>query len=198
MNALLIIDIQNDFCPGGALAVPEGDRIIPVVNDLLGKFDLAVATQDWHPADHGSFAANHPGKTPGDIIKLAGLSQFLWPVHCVQGTPGAELHPSLNVSAIERVFRKGDDPQIDSYSGFFDNGRRKGTGLAEYLQSRGVDSIYLCGLATDFCVKFTALDAVQLGFKTYLIADASRGVNMIPGDVDRAIAEMEEAGVRRV
>jgi nicotinamidase/pyrazinamidase len=198
MNALLIIDIQNDFCPGGALPVPEGDRIIPVVNDLLGKFDLAVATQDWHPADHGSFAANHPGKTPGDIIKLAGLSQFLWPVHCVQGTPGAELHPSLNVSAIERVFRKGDDPQIDSYSGFFDNGRRKGTGLAEYLQSRGVDSVYLCGLATDFCVKFTALDAVQLGFKTYLIADASRGVNMIPGDVDRAIAEMEENGVRRV
>jgi nicotinamidase/pyrazinamidase len=198
MNALLIVDLQNDFCPGGALAVPEGDQIVPIVNDLLGKFDLAVATQDWHPADHGSFAANHSGKKPGDIVKLAGLSQYLWPVHCVQGTPGAELHPQVNWSAVERVFRKGEDPQIDSYSGFFDNGQCKATGLADFLKSRGVGSVYLCGLATDFCVKFTALDAVLLGFETFLIAEACRGVNVIPGDVERAIAEMEENGVRRI
>ena len=140
MNALILIDLQNDFCPGGALAVPEGDRVIDVVNDLQKKFDLVVATKDWHPADHGSFAANHPGKKPGDVIEMAGLAQILWPVHCVQETPGAELHPRLERSAIDCVFRKGEDPLTDSYSGFFDNGRRKSTGLGEYLKSRGVAS----------------------------------------------------------
>ena len=196
MNALILVDLQNDFCPGGALAVPDGDRVIPLANDLQKKFDLAVATQDWHPADHGSFAASHPGKKPGDAIDLAGLPQILWPVHCVQETPGAELHPRLERSAIDRVFRKGEDPLTDSYSGFFDNGRRKSTGLGEYLKSRGVASVYVCGLATDYCVKFTALDAVQLGFETFLIEDACRGVNLEPGDVRCAVDEMLAKGVR--
>jgi nicotinamidase/pyrazinamidase len=196
MNALILVDLQNDFCPGGALAVPDGDRVIPLANDLQKKFDLAVATQDWHPADHGSFAASHPGKKPGDAIDLAGLPQILWPVHCMQETPGAELHPRLERSAIDRVFRKGEDPLTDSYSGFFDNGRRKSTGLGEYLKSCGVTSVYICGLATDYCVKFTALDAVQLGFETFLIEDACRGVNLKPGDVQRAVEEMLAKGVR--
>jgi nicotinamidase/pyrazinamidase len=198
MNALILADLQNDFCPGGALAVSEGDRVIPVVNDLMNKFDLIMATQDWHPPDHGSFAANHLGKKPGDVIELAGLPQILWPVHCVQGTPGAELHPGLNRSAIERVFRKGEDPQLDSYSGFFDNGHRKSTGLGEYLKDRGVADVYVCGLTTDYCVKFTALDAAKLGFNTFLIEKACRGVNLKLGDVERAIEEMQSQGIRRI
>ena len=196
MNALILVDLQNDFCPGGTLAVPDGDLVIPTVNDLQKKFDLVVATQDWHPADHGSFAASHPGKKPGDAIDLAGLPQILWPVHCVQETPGAELHPRLERSAIDCVFRKGEDPLTDSYSGFFDNGRRKSTGLGEYLKSRGVASVYVCGLATDYCVKCTALDSVQLGFETFLFKDACRGVNLKPGDVQRAVKEMLAKGVR--
>jgi nicotinamidase/pyrazinamidase len=198
MNALILVDLQNDFCPGGTLAVPEGDRIIPVVNELQKKFDLVVATQDWHPADHGSFAANHPDKKPGDTVDLAGLTQILWPVHCVQDTFGAELHPQLDCLAIDRVFRKGEDPMLDSYSGFFDNGHRKSTGLEEYLKSRDVTAVYICGLATDYCVKFTALDAVQLGFETFLLEQACRGVNLTPGDVDRAVSEMQAKGVRRI
>ena len=198
MNALILVDLQNDFCPGGTLAVPDGDLVIPTVNDLQKKFDLVVATQDWHPADHGSFAASHPGKKPGDAIELAGLTQILWPVHCVQGTYGAKLHPGLDPSAIERVFRKGMDPLTDSYSGFFDNGHRKATGLEEYLKGRGVDSVYVCGLATDYCVKFTALDAVQLGFETFLIEDACRGVNLQPGDVGREVEEMLAKGVHKI
>lgn len=194
MNALILTDIQNDFCPGGALAVAEGDRVIPVVNRLQPEFDLVVATQDWHPANHGSFAANHPGKKPGDRIELAGLPQVLWPVHCVQNTPGAELHPQLDQSRIARVFRKGVDSEIDSYSGFFDNGHRRSTGLGEYLRERGVSEVYLCGLATDYCVKFTALDALSLGLKTRVIADACRGINLQPGDVDRALDQLWAAG----
>jgi len=195
MNVLLLVDLQNDFFPGGALAVPEGDLILPTVNGLLEKFDLVVATQDWHPKEHGSFAANHPGKKPGDVIELAGLRQILWPVHCVQDMPGAELHPALDRTAIDRVFRKGTNPNIDSYSGFFDNGRQRSTGLGEYLKSHNVTRIYLCGLATDYCVKFTTLDAVALGFETYLIEDACRGVNLHPGDVEQAIDEMRQNGV---
>ena len=195
MNALILVDLQNDFCPGGALPVPEGDRIVAVINQLQRRFDLVVATQDWHPADHGSFAANHPGKKPGDTIELAGLPQILWPIHCVQGTRGAEFHPQLDTSAIAQVFRKGADPTIDSYSGFFDNGHRKSTGLGEYLKERGVDRVYVCGLATDYCVKYTALDAVDLGFKTYLVEDACRGVDLQPGDVQQAIEEMRSKGV---
>ena len=195
MNALIIVDLQNDFCPGGALPVPEGDRIVAVINQLQRRFDLVVATQDWHPANHGSFATNHPGKKPGDTIELAGLPQILWPVHCVQGTRGADFHPQFDTSAIAKAFRKGADPTVDSYSGFFDNGRRKSTGLGEYLKERGVDCVYVCGLATDYCVKYTALDAVDLGFNTYLVEDACRGVELRPGDTQRAVEEMRRQGV---
>jgi nicotinamidase/pyrazinamidase len=194
MNALILVDIQNDFVPGGALAVPEGDRIVPVVNRLQPRFDLVVATQDWHPAGHGSFAANHPGRRPGEIIDLNGLSQMLWPTHCVQGTAGAEFVPGLDQKKRDRVFVKGTAPEVDSYSGFFDNGHRQETGLGDYLRERDVTEVYVAGLATDYCVKFTALDALQLGFKTYLISDACRGVNIQPGDVELAIEEMRAAG----
>ena len=195
MKALLIVDVQNDFCPGGALPVAEGDRVIPVINRIQRQFKLVVATQDWHPADHGSFAANHEGKQPGDVIDLHGLEQILWPVHCVQNTPGAAFHADLDRSRITRVFQKGTDPGIDSYSGLFDNARRKSTGLGEYLKERGAADIYICGLATDYCVKFTALDAVELGFVTHVIEDACRGVNLKPNDVVEAIAEMYKKGV---
>ncbi len=195
MKALIIVDVQNDFCPGGALPVREGDRVVEVINRMQPKFDLVVATQDWHPADHGSFAANHPGHSPGQKIELAGLPQILWPVHCVQNTLGAELHPRLDRSRIARVFRKGADPSIDSYSGFFDNGRRTSTGLGEYLKDQGVTDVYVCGLATDYCVKATALDAVALGFKTHLLEDGCRGVELREGDVQRAVEEMRRRGV---
>jgi len=198
LKALIVVDVQNDFCPGGPLAVAEGDRVVPVINALMPRFDLIVATQDWHPVEHGSFAANHPGHEPGQVIDLDGLEQFLWPVHCVQGTPGAELHPDLNRAGITRVFRKGTDPNVDSYSGFFDNGRRKATGLADYLKAQVVTSVCICGLATDYCVKATALDALTLGFATCLVEDACRGVDLSPGDVDRAIRQMADAGVRVV
>lgn len=198
MNALIIVDLQNDFCPGGALPVPRGDEIVDVVNRIQRCFDLVVATQDWHPANHGSFATNYPGKNPGDVIELADLPQILWPVHCVQGTPGAELHPRLDRSAIARVFRKGDDPTIDSYSGFFDNGRRKSTGLGEYLKELAVEDVYVCGLATDYCVKATAMDAVGLGFTTYLVEDACRGVNLSADDVRQAIGEMRAKGIAMI
>lgn len=195
MNALILVDLQNDFCPGGALPVPEGDAVIPVANSLQSRFDLVVATQDWHPANHASFAANHPGRQPGEIIDLDGLPQVLWPVHCVQGTWGAELHPALDQTRIARVFRKGIDPRIDSYSGFFDNGRRYATGLAEYLRDRGVNKVFVCGLATDYCVKFTALDAIDVGFATYVVLDACRGVGVRPGDIQRAVSEMQARGI---
>jgi nicotinamidase/pyrazinamidase len=198
MNALIVVDVQNDFLPGGALAVPEGDAVVPRCNALMKSFDLVVATQDWHPANHASFAANCRGHKVGDVVDGAGLKQVLWPVHCVQNTPGAAFSPDLDVKRFARVFQKGTDPAIDSYSGFFDNGHRKSTGLGEYLRARGVTDVYVCGLATDYCVKFTALDARQLGFNTFLIEDASRGVNLKPGDVERAVEEMRAAGVKVV
>lgn len=196
MNALILIDLQYDFMPGGALAVAEGDRIVPIANQLLPHFDLAVATQDWHPANHGSFASQHPGKKPGDVVLLEGVSQVLWPDHCVQGSHGAELHHDLNLGQLDHVVQKGTDPTIDSYSGFYDNGHRRATGLANYLRERQVTDVYILGLAADYCVKFTALDAVQEGFKTWLIEDGCRGVNLKPDDVDEAIQEMKTAGVR--
>lgn len=195
MRALILVDIQNDFCPGGALAVPHGDEVVDVANRIQDAFDFIVATQDWHPADHGSFAANHPGKQPGDVIDLDGLKQILWPVHCVQESHGAAFHPRLNLERVMQVFRKGQDPRIDSYSGFFDNGHRKATGLNTWLQSKGVHSVYVCGLATDYCVKFTALDALGLDYQVALIADACRGVNLKEGDAERAIEEMKDMGV---
>lgn len=195
MRALILVDIQNDFVPGGALAVAEGDQIVPIVNQLQGQFDLVVATQDWHPADHGSFAAHHPGKNPGEMIDLHGLPQVLWPVHCVQGTEGAAFVENLQMGTVADVFVKGTDPGIDSYSGFFDNGRRKATGLGDYLKDKGVEKVYVVGLATDYCVKFTALDAASLGFDTYVISDATRAVNLQAGDGEKALTEMAAAGV---
>ena len=195
MNALILVDLQNDFMPGGALPVNDGHAVAPIANRLLASFPLVVATQDWHPANHGSFAANHPGRKPGEMIELNGLPQVLWPVHCVQHTSGAEFVKELDAKKITRVFQKGTDAGIDSYSGFFDNGHRKATGLGDYLKAQQVDAVWVLGVATDYCVKFTALDARTLGFKTTLIADACRGVNLKPGDVDAAIAEMRSAGV---
>jgi nicotinamidase/pyrazinamidase len=198
MKALILVDIQNDFLPGGALAVPNGDEVIPVANQLQRVFPLVVATQDWHPPNHGSFAANHPGRKIFEQIDLNGLPQTLWPVHCVQNTAGAQLAPGLHRERIAKVFPKGTDPAVDSYSGLFDNGRRHSTGLGEWLKAQDVAEVYVCGLATDYCVKFTALDAARMGFKTYLIEDASRGVNLRPEDVPRAIEEMQQAEIKIV
>ncbi|MCB0281811.1 MAG: bifunctional nicotinamidase/pyrazinamidase [Calditrichaeota bacterium] len=194
MKALILVDIQNDFIPGGALAVQEGDMVVPVANKLQEKFELIVATQDWHPQDHGSFAANNPGKNIGDIIDLNGLDQIMWPVHCVQNSAGAEFHPQLNTKKISKVFPKGTDKSIDSYSGFYDNGHRKATGLAEFLKKHQVDEVFVCGLATDYCVKFTVLDALKEGFKTTLVSDGCRGVNLNTDDSQKAIEEMRKSG----
>jgi len=177
MNALLLIDVQYDFLPGGALAVTDGDQIIPVLNHIQKHFDLVAATQDWHPKDHGSFASNHEGKNPFDTIILGGLDQILWPDHCVQGEKGSEFSSQLNMQAVEAIFRKGTDRGIDSYSGFFDNGKKKSTGLGDYLRGRGVKRVFVGGLAADFCVGFTVLDALRLGFDTTLIEDATRPID---------------------
>lgn len=195
MKALIIVDMQNDFCPGGALPVKDGNTIVPVIKDLMKKFDLVVATQDWHLKDHGSFASNHK-KKPGEMIVLNGLDQILWPDHCVQGTKGAEFVKGLDVKRIVRVFQKGMDKGVDSYSGFFDNGHKNATGLGDYLKQQKVTEVYVAGLATDYCVKFTALDAVALGFKTFLIQDACKGVDLVDGDVDKAIEEMKQRGIK--
>jgi nicotinamidase/pyrazinamidase len=177
MKALLVIDVQNDFVPGGALAVPAGDEIIPLLNQLQPRFDLVVATQDWHPGGHKSFATSHKGQKVFDQIELHGLPQVLWPDHCVQGTPGAELHPALDTKRIEAIFRKGTNPEIDSYSGFYDNGHQKSTGLADYLRGKGATQVYVAGLAGDYCVYFSAKDALQEGFDTFLIEDATRAIS---------------------
>lgn len=195
MRALILVDIQNDFCTGGALAVPQGEAVVPLANRLMALADLVVATQDWHPADHGSFAANQPGRKPFDLGELAGLPQVMWPTHCVEWTGGAQFHPGLDTARIRRVFPKGTDAGIDSYSGFFDNGKRKTTGLGEWLRAQGVDEALICGLATDYCVKATVIDALQLGFRTILVEDACRGVGICPTDVPDALAEMRRAGV---
>jgi nicotinamidase/pyrazinamidase len=198
MKALVLVDLQNDFCPGGALAVPRGDEVIPVANHLASRFPLVVATQDWHPANHGSFAANQPGRRPYELGELGGLPQVLWPVHCVQGSPGAAFHAALDTGRITRAFPKGTDAGIDSYSGFFDNGKRKATGLHDWLRAQGVDDLTVLGLATDYCVKATALDAVELGFAVTLVADACRAVELHPGDGARALDQLRAAGVRIV
>jgi nicotinamidase/pyrazinamidase len=198
MDALIVVDVQNDFLPTGALPVPRGDEVVPVINALMDRFPIVVATQDWHPPEHGSFAANQPGRKIGDVGELAGLSQVFWPVHCVQGTPGADFAPGLRTERFAAIFRKGLDPRIDSYSGFADNGRRRSTGLAGALRDLGVTRVFVVGLATDYCVKATALDALAAGFEAVCIEDACRGVNLRPGDVDRALEEMRAAGVRVV
>lgn len=196
MKALVLVDIQNDFLPGGTLAVPNGNEVIAIANRLQPRFEVVVATQDWHPANHGSFAANYPGKKVGDAVVLNGLRQILWPVHCVQATEGAAFGKGLNNQKIERIFPKGIDPEnADSYSGFYDNGAGLETGLQEYLRNRGVEMVYVMGLATDYCVKHTALDAAKLGFQSVLIEDGCRGVNLQPGDTDLALEQMRNAGV---
>lgn len=193
-RTLLLIDIQNDFLPGGALAVKGGDEILRPVNSILPNYDLIIATQDWHPPDHGSFAANHPGRSPYENIDLHGLPQTLWPAHCVQHTGGALFAPGLDTRPIRRVFEKGTDPQIDSYSGSFDNGRRRDTGLAGWLRGRGVTRLDICGLATDYCVKFSVLDALTEGFQVNVLLAACRGVGLGATDIPDAIEAMRAAG----
>ncbi len=198
MKALIIVDMQNDFMPGGALGVPRAHEIIPLINTLIPKFSLVVATQDWHPTDHVSFAANHLGKKVGEIVKTGDIDQILWPVHCVRSTHGAELASSLDKENFASFFYKGTDKNIDSYSAFFDNARRKSTGLGDYLKSRGVNDVYVAGVATDYCVLFTSLDAVDLGFNVYVIADACRAINLDPRDEQRALAAMAARGAQIV
>ncbi len=195
-SALIIIDMQYDFSPGGALATTGGDEIVEVINALQPVFDLVVATQDWHPADHGSFASNHDGKKPYEVIDLNGVQQVLWPNHAVQGSHGAQLVKQLEQDEIARVFQKGKNPAVDSYSGFFDNARLGNTGLDAYLRKEGVTEVFVVGLALDYCVKYTSLDAADLGYRTTLIVDATRAVNLQPTDGDEAISAMKSAGVR--
>lgn len=195
MKALLIVDVQNDFSPTGALPVQGGDEIVPFVNQKQDEFDLVVATQDWHPQTHRSFAIHHPGKKPGDMIDLNGVEQILWPVHCVQDSFGADFIPWLNVGKFNHIVQKGVGRDIDSYSGFFDNDRQNATGLHQYLQDHKVDTLYIVGLATDYCVKYTALDAANLGYNTSVYKEGVRGVELNPGDIEKAFIEMKDAGI---
>jgi nicotinamidase-related amidase len=193
-DVLLIVDVQNDFCPGGALAVPDGDAIIPAVNRLARSFAHVILTQDWHTPGHASFASSHPGKRPFDTIEVSYGTQILWPDHCVQGTRGARFHPELNVPHAELVVRKGFRSAIDSYSAFRENDRLTPTGLAGYLRERGLERITMCGLATDFCVVFSAIDGREAGFEVTVVTGACRGID-IDGSVARAMRSMSEAGV---
>lgn len=198
MRALIVVDIQHDFMPGGALAVPDGDKAIAVANAVMPVYEVVVLTQDWHPARHRSFAAEHPGRQVGEVIEVGGVQQVLWPVHCVQETRGAAFPAELHTGRVTEVFRKGMDPEVDSYSGFFDNGRRHATGLGEWLRGRGVSEVDVLGVALDYCVKFTALDAAELGFRTRLILDGCRAVELAPGDAARAVEQMQAAGIEVV
>jgi nicotinamidase/pyrazinamidase len=197
-RALILVDIQNDFMPGGALAVPDGLAVVPVANAVMPQFEIVAASQDWHPPGHGSFASSHEGKEPGEMGELAGMPQVMWPDHCVQGSEGADFVESLDFDRAPKgveVFQKGTDPTIDSYSAFFDNGHRKDTGLGDWLKERGVDTVVILGVATDYCVKFTALDAAKLGFDVILLEDGCRGVNLQPNDSEEALDELRAAGV---
>ena len=194
MRALLLIDVQNDFLPGGRLAVPAGDEILPLVNALQPQFDLVVATQDWHPAGHQSFASSHAGRQQFEQIDLHGLPQVLWPDHCTQASEGAALAPALHTERIEAIFRKGMNPEIDSYSAFFDNGHRKSTGLADYLRGRGVTEVVVAGLAADYCVYYSALDALAAGFATTVVTDATRAISADGWAV--AQADLQQRGGR--
>jgi len=195
-TCLVVVDLQNDFMPGGALAVPRGDEVVPLINRLAARFDNIVLTQDWHPRRHVSFASSHPGKKPFETIQLSYGAQVLWPDHCVQGTPGAVFHRDLNVTKAQLVIRKGHHAQIDSYSAFLEADRRTATGLAGYLRERKLEKLYVCGLATDFCVAWTALDARAAGFDTTVIEDACRAIDL-DGSLARAWVEMSAAGVKR-
>lgn len=196
-QALLIADVQNDFCPDGALGVPEGDQIVPLVNDLAARFDCVLLTQDWHPPGHHSFASQHAGKKPLETVQMDYGEQVLWPDHCVQGSEGARFHPDFDTRPAQLIVRKGFRPEIDSYSAFYENDHATSTGLAGYLRERAIERLYVCGLAADFCVKWSALDARKEGFETFVVEDATRGI-----DVDDSLAEawreMDEAGVQVV
>lgn len=194
MKTLVIIDVQNDFMPTGSLPVPNGDKIVPIINSIQDKFDLVVAAQDWHPQDHVSFASNHEGKVPFDTIELYGKDQTLWPNHCIQNTEGAKFHPDLNTERWEAVFRKGTDKTIDSYSAFYDNGHLKSTGLAEYLKEMGTSQLYLCGLAGDICVYFSVYDAFKEGFACFFIEDASQPLDS--QNMEKLKQEMEYLGIQ--
>jgi len=200
MKALILVDIQNDFVANGALAVPKGEEIVSVANRLQNSdfFDIIVATQDWHPNNHSSFAANHTNKNIGEMIDFHGLPQILWPIHCIQHSEGAALVATLQTHHINKIFYKGTDENIDSYSGFFDNGHLKETGLGKFLKENEILEVYVIGLATDYCVKFTALDAKSLGFETYLIVDACRAVNLQKNDEAEALENMKKAGVNLI
>lgn len=193
-----MVDLQNDFCRGGSLAVPNGDDVISLANQLQSCFDVIVATQDWHPKDHMSFASNHSGHQVGDVMVINNVSQVLWPVHCVQTTTGAEFHPQLDITRIHKTILKGTDKTIDSYSAFFDNAHLRSTGLGEYLKAQGINKIYIMGLATDYCVKYSCLDALHLGFEVSVIEDACRGVELKQGDVVDSITEMRLAGAELI
>ncbi|MGA1868539.1 MAG: bifunctional nicotinamidase/pyrazinamidase [bacterium] len=193
MRALVVVDIQYDFCPGGTLAINHGDEVVPVINKVRGFFDKVIFTQDWHPPNHKSFASNN-NKKVGDIIDLNGISQIMWPDHCVQNTKGAHLLESLTVRDNDFIIHKGMDEEIDSYSTFFDNCRQNKTPLDDYLKAHHIKDIFMAGLATDYCVKFSVVDALELGYNVTVIEDAVRGVDLKPGDVDNAIHEMKEKG----
>jgi nicotinamidase/pyrazinamidase len=193
-DVLLVVDVQNDFCPGGALAVPQGDEIVPVVNRLARRFAHVVLTQDWHPPGHRSFASAHPGKQPFETVDVEYGAQTLWPDHCVRGTSGAGFHPGLDIPQIELILRKGYRAGIDSYSAFRENDRETATGLAGYLRERGFERITLCGLALDYCVFFSAIDAREAGFEVTVALEACRGIDL-DGSLTRALAAMRDAGV---
>lgn len=197
MDALLIIDVQNDFCPGGALEVPNGDEVVPVINQLSEQFDVVLQTQDWHPPGHSSFASSHEGKEPFETIKMPYGEQVLWPDHCVQGSEGAEFHPDLETNRSQLIVRKGFRKEIDSYSAFFENDDSTTTGLTGYLRKRDIDTLYAVGLATDFCVKWSVVDGLQEGFNVNVVEDAVKGID-IEGSVDKAWSEMLNAGAEKV
>jgi nicotinamidase/pyrazinamidase len=198
VKALVVVDMQNDFMPGGALPTKGADRLVPVINKLMDKFPIVVATKDWHPKDHISFAASHPGKKVGDVVQFDGIEQILWPAHCVQHTKGAEFVKGLNADRFEHVFHKGVDRMIDSYSTFFDNAHGRETGLAKYLHQKGIKEIALAGVATDYCVLYSVLDALELGFGVTVIVDGCRAINLRPDDGQKAFDLMEEKGATLV
>jgi len=197
-SVLVVVDVQNDFCPGGSLPVRGGDEIVGTINRVSPSFAYVVATKDWHPADHVSFASNHPGGKPFETADAGGVVQTLWPDHCVRGTSGAEFHPGLDTRPFSCVLHKGTRNSLDSYSAFFENDRKTPTGLDYLLRGLGFGTVFLCGLATDVCVFFSAMDSVGLGYETYLIEDASRGVDLPPGSVRKAVESLASAGVRVV
>lgn len=194
-SALIIIDVQNDFCPGGSLAVKNGDTVVPVINAISKDFPLVVATQDWHPEGHVSFASSHTGKTPGDTVSLGKEVQLLWPDHCVQGSRGADFHPGLDLRPVQFIVRKGTSLRMDSYSAFFENDKKTSTGLEFLLKGLGIRAVYLLGLATDYCVFYSAMDAVSLGFATCLLIDGCRGVDIPEGNIDAALVAMRNRGI---